>query len=160
MRGYSASFILGKSEQYPEPARDSANGNHDACNARAAPPGDFTPASGVAYTNRFLTLVQVVRQLHPGQSTPVTELAQRQSWGLKRLIGLIKLMQGFGVTSLLLCTFSMLMLFIDLQTAGKALFGLSLLAQAVSLVISLWEVLVSAGALIIVSVNMDNRLPS
>ena len=114
----------------------------------------------LAYTNRFLTLAQVIRQLHPGKSGPVTELALRQLGGLKRRIGLIKLMQGFGVMSFLLCALSMFVLFIELQTAGKVLFGLSLLALAVSLLVSLWEVLVSTEALNIVLGDMENRSAS
>ena len=114
----------------------------------------------LAYTNRFLTLAQVIRQLHPGKSGPVTELAMRQLGGLKRRIGLIKLMQGFGVLSFLLCALSMFVLFIELQTAGKVLFGLSLLALAVSLLVSLWEVLVSTEALNIVLGDMENRSAS
>lgn len=111
----------------------------------------------LAYTNRFLTLAQVIRQLHPGKSGPVTELAMRQLGGLKRRIGLIKLMQGFGVMSFLLCALSMFALFIELQMAGKVLFGLSLLALAVSLLVSLWEVLVSTEALNIVLGDMEKR---
>ncbi len=114
----------------------------------------------LAYTNRFLTLAQVIRQLHPGKSGPVTELALRQLGGLKRRIGLIKLMQGFGVMSFLLCALSMFALFIELQMAGKVLFGLSLLALAVSLLVSLWEVLVSTEALNIVLGDMENRSAS
>jgi len=111
----------------------------------------------LAYTNRFLTLAQVIRQLHPGHSGQVSELAQRQLAGLKRRIGLIKLMQGFGVMSFILCALSMFVLFIELQMAGKVLFGLSLLALAVSLVLSLWEVLVSTEALNIVLGDMEKR---
>ena len=114
----------------------------------------------LAYTNRFLTLAQVIRQLHPGKSGPVTELALRQLGGLKRRIGLIKLMQGFGVMSFLLCALSMFVLFIEMQMAGKVLFGLSLLALAVSLLVSLWEVLVSTEALNIVLGDMENRSAS
>ena len=98
--------------------------------------------------------------MHPGKSGPVTELAMRQLGGLKRRIGLIKLMQGFGVMSFLLCALSMFALFIELQTAGKVLFGLSLLALAVSLLVSLWEVLESTEALNIVLGDMENRSAS
>ena len=44
--------------------------------------------------------------------------------------------------------------------AGKVLFGLSLLALAVSLLVSLWEVLVSTEALNIVLGDMENRSAS
>ena len=55
----------------------------------------------LAYTNRFLTLAQVIRQLHasPGRNTA---LVMRQIPGLKRRIVLIQYRQSFGVLSFLL----------------------------------------------------------
>lgn len=111
----------------------------------------------LAYTNRFLTLAQVIRQMHPNIIGDQAELIRRQLGGLKRRIDLIKRMQGFGVLSFILCALSMFALFIELQTAGKILFGLSLLALAVSLIISLLEVMVSTEALNIVLTDMENR---
>ncbi len=111
----------------------------------------------LAYTNRFLTLAQVVRQMHPGADGAVPELVSRQLGGLKRRIGLIKQMQGFGVMSFIFCALSMFVLFVGLQTAGKVLFGLSLLVLAVSLIISLFEVMASTEALTIVLNDMEQR---
>ena len=111
----------------------------------------------LAYTNRFLTLAQVIRQMHPGNAGVISDLVCRQLGGLKRRIGLIKLMQGFGVMSFILCALSMFVLFIELQTAGKVLFGLSLLTLAVSLIISLLEVMVSTEALNIVLGDLEKR---
>ncbi|MBX3687714.1 MAG: DUF2721 domain-containing protein, partial [Rhodocyclaceae bacterium] len=56
----------------------------------------------LAYTNRFLSLAQVIRQLHssPERGTPVVD---RQIPGLKLRIVMIKYMQGLGVLSFLLC---------------------------------------------------------
>ena len=113
----------------------------------------------LAYTNRFLTLAQVIRQLNTSPNRGAA-LVQCQLPGLKRRIMLTKYMQGFGVLSFLLCALSMFALFIELQTAGKVLFGLSLLALAVSLLVSLWEVLVSTEALNIVLGDMENRSAS
>jgi hypothetical protein len=107
----------------------------------------------LAYTNRFLTLAQVIRQLHASNERG-TPLVRRQIPGLKRRIVLIQYMQGFGVLSFLLCALSMFALFVAETTLGKILFGVSLLALAVSLVLSLIEVLISTNALAVVVEDM------
>ena len=111
----------------------------------------------LAYTNRFLTLAQVIRQLHalPDRRAPVV---QRQVAGLKRRIVLTKYMQGFGVLSFLLCALSMLALFLHEPLPGKALFGISLLSLAVSLVLSLLEVLLSTNALAVVVEDLERGI--
>jgi hypothetical protein len=103
----------------------------------------------LAYTNRFLALAQVIRQLHASR-TREAQLSQRQIPGLKLRIVLIQYMQGFGVLSFLLCALSMFTLFVREETAGKVLFGVSLLVLAVSLVLSLVEILISTNALSVV----------
>ena len=111
----------------------------------------------LAYTNRFLTLAQVIRQMHAGSKEEVPELVRRQLKGLKHRIRLIKQMQGFGVLSFILCALAMFMLFLEQQTAGKVLFGLSLLTLAVSLLLSLLEVMVSTDALNIVLGDLEQK---
>lgn len=108
----------------------------------------------LAYTNRFLTLAQVIRQLHasPDHDSP---LVMRQIPGLKRRIQFIQYMQSFGVLSFLLCALAMLALFMHGETAGKVLFGVSIVALAVSLVLSLFEVLISTNALWVVVEDMQ-----
>jgi len=56
-------------------------------------------------------------------------------------------MQMFGVLSLFLSVFSMLLLFIDQQVFGIYFFGLSLFSLLISLGISFWEISISANAL-------------
>ena len=111
----------------------------------------------LAYTNRFLTLAQVIRQMHAGSKEEVPELVRRQLKGLKHRIRLIKQMQGFGVLSFILSALAMFMLFLEQQTAGKVLFGLSLLTLAVSLLLSLLEVMVSTDALNIVLGDLEQK---
>ena len=111
----------------------------------------------LAYTNRYLTLAQVIRQMHAGSKEEVPELVRRQLKGLKHRIRLIKQMQGFGVLSFILCALAMFMLFLEQQTAGKVLFGLSLLTLAVSLLLSLLEVMVSTDALNIVLGDLEQK---
>lgn len=108
----------------------------------------------LAYTNRFLSLAQVIRQLHASEdrNAPVV---RRQIPGLKRRIVLIQYMQGFGVLSFLLCALSMFALFIHGEMPGKVLFGTSILSLAVSLVLSLVEVLISTNALAVVVEDLE-----
>jgi hypothetical protein len=108
----------------------------------------------LAYTNRFLMLAQVIRQLH-GSGERGTPVVDRQLPGLKRRIVLIQYMQGFGVLSFLLCALSMLALFAGSTPPGKWLFGLSIVALAVSLVLSLVEVLISTNALAVVVEDLE-----
>ncbi|HEU4654706.1 MAG TPA: DUF2721 domain-containing protein, partial [Steroidobacteraceae bacterium] len=80
----------------------------------------------LAYTNRFLTLATIIRQLHPGEGKVPTELARKQIAGLRYRVSLIRHMQTCGVVSFLLCAVSMFAIFIEADTAGQILFGLSL----------------------------------
>jgi hypothetical protein len=111
----------------------------------------------LAYTNRFLTLATIIRQLHPGPNQKVGRLALRQIPGLRYRVRLIQHMQTCGVLSFLLCALSMFALFVGRPSAGQILFGLSLLSLAVSLVVSLIEVLISTNALNIVLEDMASR---
>lgn len=79
---------------------------------------------------------------------------------LRYRVSLIQHMQTGGVLSFLLCALSMFAIFLDSQMAGKVLFGLSLLALAVSLVLSLIEVLLSTSALRIVLDDMSRGTSS
>ncbi|MDR2260885.1 MAG: DUF2721 domain-containing protein [Azoarcus sp.] len=110
----------------------------------------------LAYTNRFLTLAQVIRQLHasPGRDSA---LVKRQIPGLKRRIVLIQYMQSFGVLSFLLCALAMLALFMHAGLTGQALFGISIVSLAISLVLSLLEVLISTNALAIVVEDFERQ---
>jgi hypothetical protein len=110
----------------------------------------------LAYTNRFLTLAQVIRQLHASPERG-SALVRRQIPGLKRRIGLIRYMQSFGVLSFLFCALSMLALFMGREATGKVLFGISIVSLAFSLLLSLWEVLISTNALAIVVEDFEGE---
>jgi hypothetical protein len=103
----------------------------------------------LAYTNRFLVLAQVIRQLSRESSEERTEAILRQIAGLEKRITLIKVMQIVGVTSFLCCTGSMFALFVSRILIGEILFGISLLCLSASLLISLYEVAISTNALTI-----------
>ncbi len=112
----------------------------------------------LAYTNRFLTLAQVIRQLNNSEDRSAA-LVQRQLPGLKRRIALTQYMQGFGVLSFLLCALAMLSLFLGAEAAGHWLFGISILILALSLIMSLIEVVISNEALSLVVKDLEQAAP-
>jgi len=101
----------------------------------------------LAYTNRFLTIAQIVRGLKKtyDQEHDKTILLQIKNLNLR--LTLIRYMQLFGVLCLFLSVFGMLVLFLDLQTAGIYLFGFSMLSLLISLGLSFWEISISVQAL-------------
>lgn len=101
----------------------------------------------LAYTNRFLTLASLIRDLHAKYKANPEDVLQGQIANLWYRVRLIKHMQAFGVASLLLCTVSMFALFAGWYAAGTAVFGLSLVLMAISLALSLHEIQVSIDAL-------------
>lgn len=101
----------------------------------------------LAYTNRFLTLANLIRDLHAKYKQSRDQLIPGQIANLRYRMVLIRNMQAFGVSSLLLCVVSMFALFIGWQEAGKWIFGLGLILMAISLLLSLREVQVSVDAL-------------
>ena len=109
----------------------------------------------LAYTNRFLTLAQIIRQMHASRDRG-SAMVLRQLPGLRLRIMLIQAMQSFGVLSFLLCALSMFAIFTDEPTIGQWLFGASLVVLAASLVLSLVEVLHSTHALSIVLEDLQD----
>jgi len=101
----------------------------------------------LAYTNRFLVLAQLIRQLHGNRRAEVREVVSRQIDNLRKRISLMKLMQLLGVISFILCTLAMFAVFFHLGLVGELLFGASLLSLVGSLVVSLYEVWISTGAI-------------
>ena len=103
----------------------------------------------LAYTNRFLALATLIRNLH-GKYKQVgeeREIIRQQIHNLKKRLLLVKQMQGSGITSFFLCVLCMFVLYEGHQEAGKLIFGASLITLMLSLVISLREIQISVYAL-------------
>jgi hypothetical protein len=101
----------------------------------------------LAYTNRFLHLSALVRKLHSDWLLGHEPTVRAQIQNLKRRIELIRWCQAVGIVSLLGCLASMLFLLIDQTPPALWLFALSALTMALSLILALWEVMISGGAL-------------
>ena len=101
----------------------------------------------LAYTNRFLTIAQIVRGLKKTYDQDHSKSILLQIKNLNLRLSLIRYMQLFGVLCLFLSVFAMLCLFLEQQTLGIYIFAGSLLSLLVSLGISFWEISISVTAL-------------
>ncbi|WMW78391.1 DUF2721 domain-containing protein [Flavobacterium sp. 20NA77.7] len=101
----------------------------------------------LAYTNRFLTIAQIVRGLKKNYDDHKNKSILLEIKNLNLRITLIRYMQLFGVLSLFLSVFAMLLLYLNKSSFGIYTFGASLLSLLLSLGISFWEVSISVTAL-------------
>ena len=103
----------------------------------------------LAYTNRFLALASLIRNLHSKykQVGEDRTVIREQIRNLKRRLLLVKQMQGGGIISFFLCVLCMLFIFLDYQLLAYSIFGLSLLFLLLSLALSLNEIFISTRAL-------------
>jgi hypothetical protein len=101
----------------------------------------------LAYTNRFLSLANLVRKLHCDHKEKPDPLILREIGNLRHRIHLIRGMQTVGVLSMLLSVMSILALFAGFALSAKLLFGLSLTLMMASLALSVWEIQISVHAL-------------
>jgi hypothetical protein len=111
----------------------------------------------LAYTNRFLALAALIRELHARYKASPDELIMRQIGNLRYRVALIKYMQAVGVLSLLLCTLCMFVLFAGQLTVGKYIFAVSLLLMIGSLALSIREIQVSVHALNLQLSDLEER---
>ncbi|MEX0729176.1 MAG: DUF2721 domain-containing protein [Aquisalimonadaceae bacterium] len=110
----------------------------------------------LAYTNRFLALAALIRDLQARYSDAADPLIKGQIDNLRRRVNLIRTMQEVGAASLFLCVLCMFLLFAGFLTVGKVVFGLSLFLLMVSLGLSVREIHISVHALNLQLGDMEN----
>lgn len=103
----------------------------------------------LAYTNRYLALANIVRELNKVISgkTHHDKNREKQIQNLLSRITLIRLMQLYGILAFLSCTMSMSALLIGLDTVGLLAFGGSMIFMFVSLCFAFLEVARSGDGL-------------
>lgn len=101
----------------------------------------------LAYTNRFLSYAQVIRNLKAEHDKNPSSITQRQMDNLRKRLYMSRSMQIFGVSSLLLCVLCTFLIYIGLQVAAVYTFGIALVLLVISLCISIREVVISVRAL-------------
>ncbi len=111
----------------------------------------------LAYTNRFLTLATIIRNLHDRYKTENDANLLGQIANLRHRIYLIRDMQIFGLLSLLFCVVSMFALFSGWIAGGQWSFALALILMIASMVISLRELQISVGALDLLLAELEDE---
>jgi uncharacterized Tic20 family protein len=101
----------------------------------------------LAYTNRFLVLAQLIRNLHSQHQKNLTDVVIRQIANLRLRITLMRRMQALGVSSFILCALSMFLVFIHLPFIAQLIFGASIFLLVISLLLSLYEITISTKAI-------------
>ena len=101
----------------------------------------------LAYTNRFLALAQLVRELHSKFEDNPDDILSEQIQNLQKRILLIRNMQILGVASFFLCVLCMFLIFANRYFLSDIVFGASLVLLMTSLGFSIRELLISAKAL-------------
>lgn len=101
----------------------------------------------LAYTNRFLTLANLIRELHRNYKINPEDVLLAQISNLRYRVVLIRNMQAYGIASFFLCVLCMFVLFFGQIIIGKVIFGASLVLLMISLGLSFREIQVSVGAL-------------
>jgi hypothetical protein len=109
----------------------------------------------LAYTNRFLALAALMRELYARYRTEPHPRIKGQLANLRYRIQIIRNMQVCGVASFFGCVLCMFLLFAGQATLGKWIFGASLILLLVSLGLSLREIQVSIDALTLQIADLD-----
>lgn len=111
----------------------------------------------LAYTNRFLTLATIIRNLYDRYNEKQNDNLLSQISNLRFRVYLIRNMQIFGVLSLLFCVASMFTLFAGWIAAGQWTFAIALILMIVSLGISIRELTISVGALDLLLTDLEGH---
>jgi hypothetical protein len=103
----------------------------------------------LAYTNRFLALATLIRNLHAKykQITEDRDIIKAQIKNLRNRLMLIRQMQASSIISFFFCVLSMLSFYFKMEGWAISIFGLSLGFLLLSLVLSLREIYISTKAL-------------
>lgn len=101
----------------------------------------------LAYTNRFLALAKLIRDLYDKHHVKPDSMTMLQIQILVKRVNLVKKMQFLCVSALLLSVLSMLCLVWDVQRVSAFLFILALVLLSLSLLFSVWEISLSTQAL-------------
>jgi hypothetical protein len=111
----------------------------------------------LAYTNRFLAVAALIRQLHSEFKENPNSIIIGQIESLRQRVGLIRNMQAFGISSLFSCVLCMFLIFAGEYTFGEIVFGIALVLLLISLALSLREIQITVKALNIQLSNLETN---
>ena len=111
----------------------------------------------LAFTNRFLHLAALVRQLHSDWQQDREPALLAQIDNLRHRLKLIRWMQLLGAGSLLVCVISMVAVMADVQPLAITSFIVALVLMPLSLGALVVEIFVSGGALAILLAEIEKN---
>lgn len=112
----------------------------------------------IAFTNRFVAISSLIRDLHEKFRTNPESVYVAQIRNLHTRLRLIRAIQVLAVLSLLVSAVSMFVIYGGNQLLARYLFGAALLLQIAALLISVWEISISINALQIELSDMEKEL--
>lgn len=101
----------------------------------------------LAYTNRFIVLAQLVRDLYTKYKAEPDAALKGQINNLRKRLKIIRNMQISGALSFFFCVMSMFLIYAGSLFFANMLFGLSLLLLLISLGLLVMEIQISINAL-------------
>jgi hypothetical protein len=101
----------------------------------------------LAYTNRFLAYAAVVRSLKDQFLEKMDDSLLKQIKNLRQRLNLTRYMQILGISSLLLCVLTMLLIYINFHVFAVWIFGIALFLLISSLALLIKEIQISTRAL-------------
>lgn len=111
----------------------------------------------LAYNARYLAIAALIRSLHSQYEENASETIRLQVEKLRKRLTIIKNMQAVAILSFLLAVTTMLLIYIELGFWANIVFGTSLVALMVSLILSLIEVQLSTKALSIQLQSIEKK---
>ncbi len=113
--------------------------------------------SMLAYNARYLAIAALIRQLHKQYQEKASRGLGIQVRQLERRLKIIKNMQAVAILSFLFSAITMFLIYIEQEFWANLIFGISLFALMVSLVLSLIEVQLSTNSLTIQLADMGDK---
>ena len=110
----------------------------------------------LAYNARYLAIAALIRQLHQKFQETASPALGLQVKKLRLRLSIIKNMQAVAVLSFLFAVITMFLIYIELEFWANLVFGISLFALMISLILSLIEVQLSTKAL---SIQLEDINP-
>lgn len=101
----------------------------------------------LAYNARYLAIAALIRQLHQKFQETGSRAIGLQVKQLRTRLSIIKNMQATAIFSFLLAVVTMSLIYVELIFWANLVFGLSLLALMISLILSFIEVQLSTKSL-------------
>lgn len=101
----------------------------------------------LAYNARYLAIAALIRQLHQKYEETGSKRIKLQVNQLRTRLSIIKNMQATAIFSFLLAVITMTLIYLELRFWANFVFGLSLFALMISLILSFIEVQLSTKSL-------------